>query len=118
MGENRPSELFFSRFPIPTLMSAECYIDKYGPAERYNIVQFVDQITCPSLFVYGQVELDQGGIAFAGMPEAIGAAGSSALDVKVVSGADHFYTGQSAALIETVLDWLRLRFARTDRTRP
>ena len=111
---NRPSDLFFSRFPIPTLMSAECYIDKYGPAERYNVVKFVDRIACPSLFVFGQAELDQGGIAFAGMPEAIVAAGPATLDVEVVSGANHFYAGRSDALIETVIDWLRSRFLHPD----
>ena len=92
---SRPDDLFMSRFPFPTLMSAACYIDKYGPAERYNVLKFVDRIVCPSLFVFGQAEVEQGGIAFAGMPEAIATSGTTNLDLEVIAGADHFYTGQT-----------------------
>ena len=109
VAAGRPDELFLSRFPFPTLMSAACYVDKYGPAERYNVLKFVDRITCPSLYVFGQAEVEQGGIAFAGMPEAICSSEDAGRDLQVVAGADHFYSGQAPALIETVLNWLTLR---------
>ena len=111
VAAGRPDELFLSRFPFPTLMSAACYVDKYGPAERYNVLKFVDRITCPSLYVFGQSEVEQGGIAFAGMPEAIRSTEDAGRDLQVVAGADHFYTGQAPVLIETVLKWLALRFS-------
>lgn len=109
VAAGQPDGLFLSRFPFPTLMSAACYVDKYGSAERYNVLKFVDRILCPSLYVFGQAEVEQGGIAFAGMPEAICSPENAGRDLQVVAGADHFYSGQAAALIETVLNWLTLR---------
>ncbi|MEE3370881.1 MAG: alpha/beta fold hydrolase [Planctomycetota bacterium] len=111
VAAGRPDDLFLSRFPFPTLMSAACYIDKYGPAERYNVLKFVDRIHCPTLYVFGQTEVEQGGIAFAGMPEAIRPSADTGRDLQIVAGADHFYSGQTSALIETVLNWLTQRFS-------
>ncbi|MBB75536.1 MAG: hypothetical protein CMJ75_13600 [Planctomycetaceae bacterium] len=111
VAAGRPDDLFLSRFPFPTLMSAACYVDKYGPAERYNVLNFVDSIDCPALYVFGQAEVEQGGIAFAGMPEAIRPSADAGRDLQVVAGADHFYSGQAPALIEIVLSWLTLRFS-------
>ena len=43
----RGDELFTSKFPFPLLITASGYIDKYGPAERYNILKFAADLTCP-----------------------------------------------------------------------
>ena len=40
-------ELFTSKFPFPLLITAAGYIDKYGPAERYNILKFAAELPCP-----------------------------------------------------------------------
>src|SRR6185436_4552568 len=60
----RGDELFLAKFPFPLLISGASYIDKYGPAERYNILSFAHQLKVPALFTYGSKELESGGIAF------------------------------------------------------
>jgi pimeloyl-ACP methyl ester carboxylesterase len=105
--EGRGDELFTSKFPFPLLITASGYLDKYGPAERYNLLQFAGELHCPALFVYGSKELTHGGIAFAGMPEALlSLAGPARRTTLEIAGADHIYTGVSADLAAAVVDWL------------
>lgn len=113
--EGRPEQLFTAKFPFPLLISAASYVDKYGD-ERYNILKFVSQVTCPSLFTYGSLELEQGGVAFAGLPEAIRKVASEIDDaervdqeVLTIVGADHFYTGKYDELADLVARWLTKR---------
>jgi hypothetical protein len=90
------------------LISAGSYVDKYGPGEQYDIVPLVPRLSCPTLFTYGQSELETGGVAFAGVPEAIRAATlpEQRIAVAVVPGADHNYTRCAAPLAEVLRDWL------------
>ena len=41
-------ELFTSKYPFPLLITAGAYIDKYGPVERYNILNYVAALPCPA----------------------------------------------------------------------
>ena len=105
--EGRGDELFTGKFPFPLLITASGYLDKYGPAERYNLLKFAGDLPCPALFVYGSKELASGGIAFAGMPEALLALpGTERRTAEVVDGADHIYTGKSEELAGVVVGWL------------
>lgn len=100
-------DLFTSKFPFPLLITASAYIDKYGPAERYKILKFAADLPCPALFTYGSKELDQGGIAFAGLPESIlSLPGADRRQVAVIDGADHLYTGVSDKLAQAIVAWL------------
>lgn len=106
--EGAGDELFTAKFPFPLLITADSYIDKYGPAERYNLLEFTHLLPSPALFTYGTKELAQGGIAFAGMPEAINKLSAKALrEVLTVEGADHFYSGVQEALAARVTGWLK-----------
>jgi pimeloyl-ACP methyl ester carboxylesterase len=108
--EGAGDELFTARFPFPLLITANSYIDKYGPAERYNILEFTQLLRGPVLFTYGTKELAQGGIAFAGMPEALGKLPAHARrDIVTIDGADHFYAGVQGQLASRVGEWLRER---------
>jgi len=101
-------ELFTSKFPFPMLMTAAAYIDKYGPAERYNLLKFADQLCCPALFTYGSKELASGGIPFAGVPDALMSLSSAdRRTVAVIEGADHVYTGVAEKLAAEVAQWLK-----------
>jgi pimeloyl-ACP methyl ester carboxylesterase len=103
-----PEQLITVKFPFPMLIAAASFIDKYGD-ERYNIIKFVEQCNCPTLFTYGSVELEQGGIAFAGLPDAIRQATSNAqrFCIATIEGADHFYSGKSSELTSQITKWLR-----------
>jgi pimeloyl-ACP methyl ester carboxylesterase len=107
VAEGRGEELFTGKFPFPLLITAAGYIDKYGPAERYNILRFAAELPCPVLFTYGSKELEQGGVAFAGLPEAIMTLrNTERRSVEVIQGADHFYSGTAEKLADVVAAWL------------
>ena len=103
----RGDDLFTSKYPFPLLITAVGYLDKYGPAERYNILRYAADLPCPTLFTYGSRELSHGGIAFAGVPDALlELSNSGRREIKVVEGADHIYTGVAALLATQVAGWL------------
>lgn len=108
LDRGQPETLFQATFPFPILITAAGYLDKYGPEERYNILKVVDRVTCPLLLTYGQLELERGGIAFAGMPEAIleRRQPTQSLQVATIPGADHAYTGVYESLTDAILNWL------------
>lgn len=107
VAEGRGDELFTAKFPFPLLITAAGYIDKYGPAERYNILRFAADLPCPALFTYGSKELEGGGIAFAGLPEALlSLPNQAARQVATIDGADHFYAGCGDRLAGEIARWL------------
>lgn len=108
MREGRGETLMSVRFPLPYLVSAAGYVDKYGPAERYNLLKFVANISCPALYTFGSLEVQQNP-AFQGLPELLAAqAGARAtLKVAVIAGADHFYSGVYSELADRLEFWLR-----------
>jgi pimeloyl-ACP methyl ester carboxylesterase len=100
-------ELFSSKFPFPLLITAAGYIDKYGPAERYNLLKFAADLPCPALFTYGSKELTSGGIPFAGMLEALTSlANANRRTIRIIDGADHIYTGVAESLTAEIATWL------------
>lgn len=101
----RGDDLFTGRFPIPQLMTASSYLDKYGPAERYNLLKFAADLPCPALFTYGSKELS--GTPFAGMPDALKSlANGKQRTIEVIADADHVYTGVADKLAARVVAWL------------
>jgi pimeloyl-ACP methyl ester carboxylesterase len=101
--------LIMSKFPTPLWITATGYIDKYGREERYNILNFIDRVTCPILVTYGELELASGGIAFAGMDQAVASRrrDGQSLTVVTIPGADHAYTGAADRLATVIMDWCR-----------
>lgn len=108
VADGHPDELITVQFPYPLLISAATFLDKYGD-ERYQITQLVDRLRCPTLFLYGSLELEQGGVAFAGLPEAIHSrvTPQQRVTVATLDGADHFYAGCQEALAQRIAAWLR-----------
>lgn len=107
VDKGRGDALMEVRFPIPYVVTAASYVDKYGPGEHYDLLKFVARVPQPLLFTYGSSEL--GGMAFRGVPEqveAVGQAGGN-VQVAVVAGADHNYSGTRGELLVRVSRWLR-----------
>jgi dienelactone hydrolase len=101
-------KLMSVRFPIPYLVTAAGYIDKYGRDERYNLLKYVPQVPRPMLFTFGTIELRRGP-AFQGLPEDLQVLAERGADLKVavVAGADHFYTAARGELAGQIACWLR-----------
>jgi pimeloyl-ACP methyl ester carboxylesterase len=104
----RARQLMQTRFPVPLIISAGTFVDKYGPEERYNILKFTSRLECPHVFIYGGRELEQGGIAFAGVPDELRGLPERRFQAPVltVPDANHMYTGLHESLAREVLTWL------------
>lgn len=105
--DGRGDELMLIRFPIAYHVTAAGYVDRYGPAERYNVLRLLDKVSCPTLVTYGSSEV-QSELAFRGMPEAVRECATPAnkLQVAVIAGADHIYTAQHDSLAAQINRWV------------
>ncbi len=104
-------DLLQIKFPIPYLVTAGGYLDKYGPHENYNVLKYVHELDIPTLFTFGSEELTAHP-AFRGLPEAIAEAvdeESQDVTTGVIAGADHFYGGTMNELWQRVRKWLSKR---------
>jgi pimeloyl-ACP methyl ester carboxylesterase len=95
------------KLPLPMLITADGYLEKYGPEERYNYLRFLAGIRCPILVTVGSVEVAQN-LAFRGAPQALQeqAARHKHLTVETIAGADHFYNGTREVLGARLAAWL------------
>ena len=96
--QGRSRQLIEILFPLPYAISAEGFLDKYGPEERYDVLKLIPLVASPLVITYGTDELSTIA-AFRGMPEAISELpASDRRQVMLVGGADHFYSGMYAEL--------------------
>ena len=109
VDEGKPEAIIRTKYPFPLLITAAGYIEKYGPAERYNILRFANRLPCPTLFTYGQRELESGSVAFADLPDALAALNydDHVPQCVTISGADHRYTDLEHQLADKVIGWLK-----------
>jgi pimeloyl-ACP methyl ester carboxylesterase len=96
------------KLPLPFLITAGGYVEKYGPEERYNYLRFLAGMPCPTLLTLGSREVENN-MAFRGAPEAVTELVSKRknLSVETIEGADHFYYGVREELCMRVEAWLR-----------
>ncbi len=108
VANNRGDELLDVSFPLPYLISAQGYLDKYGLAERYNILRLLPAVQVPTLLTFGGAEV-RSNVAFAGLPDEIERlpTGTAQCRVNLVAEADHFYSGARTELASQLLRWLR-----------
>ncbi len=58
VGAGRADALMEVRLPLPCVMTAGGYVEKYGPEERYNYLRFAADAPCPVLVTLGRVEVE------------------------------------------------------------
>jgi pimeloyl-ACP methyl ester carboxylesterase len=104
----QPLTLLDVQLPLPFAIAAAGYVEKYGPDERYNYLQFLPGVRCPALITLGSIEV-QSNVAFRALPETLTqiAQRHGQLTFVTISGADHFYTGVRTDLLTNVESWLR-----------
>jgi len=107
VDQGRGEELMRATFPFPIWMAAAAYLEKYGPADKYDWLSFVEKIEVPTLLLYGQIELDENP-AFAGLEPELKSLIEShrQYSMKTIENADHFYSGRFQAAGEIVRSWL------------
>jgi len=99
------------RMPLPMLISAAGYAEKYGPDERYAFVRFLRFVRSPVFFLYGGNEI-RANPAFKGVPQAIEerCEKQENLDVQIIPDADHFYSGKRPDVWDAIDRWLSAQF--------
>jgi pimeloyl-ACP methyl ester carboxylesterase len=93
-------------FPFPLLIAASTFVDKYGPANRYDFLKWLYRIRTPFSFVYGERELRE--TSFEGLPQSIAQIAPECLQgLDIIPNADHFYLAthdlMSQAVVASIL---------------
>ena len=111
MAQGQPGALLEVKQPLPFAITAAGYVEKYGPDERYNYLNFLAGVPCPALILFGGLEIENN-MAFQQGPEEVRclAAKKPQFAVDVVPGADHFYTGVRDQAWQRIDAWLRRQF--------
>ena len=104
IGAGEPEALLEVRVPLPFVVTAAGYVEKYGPDERYNYLKWIDKVACPTLVTFGSIET-RDNMAFRDAVADI-ARIAPGVGVETIDGADHFYTGVREVLIDRVVSRL------------
>jgi len=102
-----PDALMEVTNPYNILISADVFIQKYGPAEKYNVLKYIPSVRVPLLVTIGTEE-SKDIMAFEGLSQQV-AELSNNLDnmtFESVPGADHVYTDQRDYLWNVVSQWI------------
>jgi pimeloyl-ACP methyl ester carboxylesterase len=104
---NQPAALLEVQLPLPFVITAAGYAEKYGPDERYNYLRFVGSVRCRTLITLGEVEAANN-MAFRGASEALAALRPqpAALRVVTIPAADHFYSQARPDLLNCLDPWM------------
>ncbi len=107
VNDGRGNDPVQVEFPVRTWMTPNCYLDKYGPDEKYNWLNFIERVQQPSLLVFGQRELDSHP-GFIGVENDLESSRKKwmTVDVQIIPEADHFYSGNMDLLEDAILRWL------------
>jgi pimeloyl-ACP methyl ester carboxylesterase len=102
----QPTTLLDVKLPLPFVITAAGYVEKYGPDERYNYLRFLVGVRCPMLITLGELEIANN-MAFRGAVEALAELGrrDRHIDVATIPNADHFYSQARNELVTCVADW-------------
>lgn len=105
--ERRNDELLACRQPLPFVVTANAFVEKYGPDDRYDIVTLLPQVSCPVLITVGSSTINASP-AFDSLPNEIQALTDQQRDVRleIISGEDMSYSRDPDGLFELIRGWL------------
>lgn len=107
VADQRADDLLFVDFPFPTWMSAGAYLEKYGAGDRFNWLNFADQILVPTWLGFGELELNENP-AFSGLGNELEQISNRSphFTIETIAGADHFYSARYDAATSAVSRWI------------
>lgn len=94
--------------PLPMLITARNYLEKYGPEDQFDIAKHLPNVACPVLSMVGTESVTRS-LAFSDQPETIGelAAAHSHIEFQSVKGANTNYTNHREVPFELAAEWLK-----------
>ena len=98
------------RFPLPMWICAATYQDKYGSGDKYDYLAMSNQLRIPTLWTFGQFEVEGGSSNFRSADAELkrqleSASAPVKQTVRVVAEADHSYRGVLAQLSDCIAEW-------------
>ncbi|MEI7684987.1 MAG: alpha/beta fold hydrolase [Planctomycetota bacterium] len=101
----KPQTLMEVAMPLPMVISAAGYVEKYGPDGAIDFVPLVERLRGPALFVFGANEVETN-VAFQNLPDELSALRPTrhGRDIAIIPGADHFYAGKRNELARLIHD--------------
>ncbi len=104
-AEGRALDLMKVEFPIPQMFSAASYLDKHGPAERYNLVSLAPRVKVPLFAIAGSMETHT---RLAGMASdlSLSAVNSPRAEHLIIDGGNHSLQNRKHEASAAVLNWL------------
>lgn len=108
IADGRDQVLEEVSFPFRLMMSPRTFYDKYGPEEKYNILQFTDRVTLPLQVVLGELEVSGFNPAFDQLDQRIRPVIEDRpnISLTIVPHADHYYSGVQAELAREMIAWI------------
>ncbi|MDE3074149.1 MAG: alpha/beta fold hydrolase [Chloroflexota bacterium] len=110
--QGAPDELMAMTVPTSAILAARTYVDKYGPEQRYNILNRLPAARVPVLVTLGGQEgsgpARADWLAFGGLAAKVErlAGETPNLSCRTIEDANHFYEGKEEELWEAARDWL------------
>lgn len=100
-------ELMACRQPLPFVITASAFVEKYGPDDRYDVVSLLPEVQCPVLVTIGSLSVEASP-AFDSLPDAILDLIDQEYDValQVIDGEGMNYESDPGGPFELVRDWL------------
>ena len=107
VAAGQPNALLDVRIPLPFVVTAAGYLEKYGPNERYNFLNFIGTVPWPTLITFGSIELEKN-VAFRDLPTQLASNTCQVRPrIEVIPDADHFYSNRRVELTTVVEQWIR-----------
>lgn len=107
INAGQPDALLECTQPTPFLATAAGFVEKYGPADRYDYLPLLNQLQVPALVIVGSQTLEASP-AFDGLPRWIESARSEKANVtlQIVNGANMNYSEHADAPFDIANEWL------------
>jgi len=116
IAAGRPDEVVEALIPVPRPFSARTYIDKYGPAARFDYFAYLPEVRTPLLFTLGSLETDNVSFAPLAKDGPSFATRWPGIAYQLIDQADHSYTSRTDELWGAVATWLERTSAPTPLT--
>lgn len=103
----QPTALLEVTLPLPFVITAAGYIEKYGPDERYNYLNLLPSVRCPTFVTLGVIEVANN-MAFRNSPAELAKICQRRTNISqtLIPDADHFYSKAREPLLAALHHFL------------
>ena len=105
VAAGEPQALLKVDHPIPQLFSANSFLDKHGPEEKYNLINHAHRIIVPMLTLSGSLETHS---RLRNMAQDLTTAAVNSPNCKtlMIAGGEHSLVNRTDEASKAILEWL------------